>query len=519
MISQPGRTPLARAVIVPLIVILAACGTATRTAPPLACSDLSAWAGDGIAVDSVEEATSASNPVEHCKVAGTIDGTIGFELLLPTAAHWNERFVMGGGGGFVGSVQNSALEPSPGGNALERGFATVGTDTGHTGTGIDASWALDDDEAEINFAHRAVHRTTEAAKEIIEDYYAAPIEYSYFIGCSRGGGQAMIEAQRYPDDYDGIVARAPAFSWPRVGTQFVQIEQRVFPDAENLSEPVITDENRALLERETLGRCDAADGVEDGVLTDPRSCDFDPAELQCSGPADSSCLTEAQLDAVQAIYDGPVVDGQQVFPGFPFGGENDRGGWDTWITGGQDALGPGVPNLHWAFGTEMFKYLIFDDPDFDYSDYDFANWDHDIAAADQLLSALETDLSGLRDSGGKLLFWHGWSDPALTALGTIGYYEAVQAGDPHVRDYSRLFLAPGVLHCGAGPGPDQVDYLSAITSWVEDGQAPEQLLAQKFNAEGQMTLSRPLCAYPQVAVYNGGGDPDDAASFACGTPE
>ena len=329
----------------------------------------------------------------------------------------------------------------------------------------------------------------------------------------------MIEAQRYPDDYDGIVAMAPAYSWPRIGTQFVQIEQRVFPDASHLSQPVITDENRTLLEREILSRCDVADGVEDGLLTDPRSCDFDPAELRCSGAPDSSCLTDAQLDAVQAIYAGPVVNGQQVFPGFPYGGENDPGGWDTWITGGQDALGPGVPNLHFAFGTEMFKYLIFDDPDFDYTSYDFANWDHDIAAADQLLSARDTDLSGLRVAGGKLLFWHGWSDPALTALGTIDYYEAVQAGDPNVRDYSRLFLAPGVLHCGAGPGPDQVDYLSAITSWVEDGEAPEQLLAQKFDVEGRVTLSRPLCAYPQVAIYDGSGDPSDAGSFACREPK
>ena len=154
---------------------------------------------------------------------------------------------------------------------------------------------------------------------------------------------------------------------------------------------------------------------------------------------------------MRAIYSGPEIDGQQVFAGFPFGGENDPGGWDTWITGGEDRFGPGIPNLHWAFGTEMFKYLIFDDPDFDYSRYDFTNWESDIAAADRLLSAVETDLSGLRDSGGKLLFWHGWSDPALTALGTIDYYEAVEARDPQVRDYSRLFLAPGVLHCGGGP--------------------------------------------------------------------
>jgi len=509
---------LVQATALPLVVILTACGSGNDVTTALSCSDLTDWSSPGIAFASVEEAFPEEGPA-HCKVAGTIDGTIRFELLLPMADDWNERFVMGGGGGFVGSVENSALAPMSGGNALERGFATVGTDTGHTGTAIDASWALDNEEAEVNFGHRAIHRTTEVAKEIIVDYYAHPIEYSYFIGCSRGGGQAMIEAQRYPDDYDGIVAMAPAYSWPRLGTGFLQIEQRVYPNPADLSEPVITDENRALLEREILSRCDASDGVEDGLLTDPRTCDFDPADLACSGAADFSCLTANQLEAVRAIYSGPEIDGQQVFAGFPFGGENDPGGWDTWITGGGDRFGPGIPNLHWAFGTEMFKYLIFDDPDFDYSRYDFANWESDIAAADRLLSAVETDLSGLRDSGGKLLFWHGWSDPALTALGTIDYYEAVEARDPQVRDYSRLFLAPGVLHCGGGPGPDRVDYLSAIGGWVEDGQAPDRLLAQKIDEEGQVTVSRPLCSFPQIAVYNGSGDTSSAASFDCEVPE
>ncbi len=517
--NQAWETRSAPVAALLLVVILSACGSGSETPAPLSCPDLVEWVGAGIAVTSVEDSPSTDNLPPHCKVAGTIDGSIQFELLLPAAEDWNERFVMGGGGGFVGSIQNSALAPSPGGNALERGFATVGTDTGHTGTGIDGSWALDNDEAEIDFAHRAVHRTTEVAKEIIEGYYARSIEYSYFIGCSRGGGQAMIEAQRYPVDYDGIVAMAPAFSWPRLATGFLQNEQRIYPDPEDLSEPVITAENRALLEREILSRCDASDGVEDGLLTDPRTCNFDPAELECSAEPTSSCLTTEQLEAVQMVYSGPVVEGRKVFAGFPFGGENDAGGWDAWITGGQDASVSGVPNLHWAFGTEIFKYLIFDDPEFDYSRYDFANWDEDIAAADQLLSATDTDLSGLRDAGGKLLFWHGWSDPALTALGMIDYYESVEADDPEVRDYSRLFLAPGVLHCAGGPGPDRVDFLSAISAWVEEDQAPDQLLAQKLDDEGRVTLSRPLCPYPQIAVYSGTGDTSEAASFSCQAPQ
>ncbi len=190
-----------------------------------------------------------------------------------------------------------------------------------------------------------------------------------------------------------------------------------------------------------------------------------------------------------------------------------------WITGGGNAIAPGVPNLQWAFGTEMYKYLIFDDPDFDYATYDFEGWQKDVAVADERLSATATDLSGLRDAGGKLLFWHGWSDPALTALGTIDYYEAVEAADPGVRDYSRLFLAPGVLHCVGGPGPDRVDLLSAIVDWVELGSAPDRLLASKVDEDGTTRMARLLCPHPEVAVYDGQGDTNDASSFGCQAPE
>jgi feruloyl esterase len=482
---------------------------------PLDCATIGSWSSDGVRVDSAEAVAASEELPVHCKVAGTIGTEVHFELLLPVHEDWNSRFVMGGGGGFVGSVQNMAMAPLPRGNALERGFATVGTDTGHTGTGIDASWALENEEREIDFGYRAVHRTTEVAKAIIQDYYAREIDNSYFIGCSRGGGQAMIEAQRFPDDYHGIVAMAPAYSWPRLAAGLLQNEQKVYPDASDLSSPVITAENRALLEREILGRCDASDGVKDGFLNDPRLCDFDPAELLCEGSPSADCLTAPQLEAVRTIYSGPTIDGAKVFAGFPFGSENELGGWDRWITGGENATAPGVPNLQWAFGTEIYKYLILDDPDFDYTSYDFANWHSDVAVTDERLSAIDTDLMDLRDAGGKLLFWHGWSDPALTALGMIDYYEAVEAADPDVRDYSRLFLAPGVLHCAGGPGPDRVDLLSAIVDWVEQGIAPERLVASKLDSAGATVMTRPLCPYPEIAVYNGEADANDASSFRC----
>ncbi len=383
------------------------------------------------------------------------------------------------------------------------------------GTPIDASWALDNDERERDFADRAVHRTTVTSKEIVATYYGRPADHSYFIGCSRGGGQAMIESQRFPDDYDGIVAMAPAFSWARIGTAFVQNQQLNLPDPTDLSKPVIDAPARALIAAKVEEHCDADDGVVDGLLGDPRTCRFSVADLRCSGPGRDDCLTDAQIAAAQRIYTGPVVDGESVFFGYPYGAEAPRGGWDTWTTGVEREQSTPVPNLHYAFGTQLFKYLVFDDPDFDYSSYDFENWAEDTAHMDRLLSATDTDLGPFRDSGGKLLFWHGWADPALTALATIDYYESVLEGDPSAPDYTRLFLAPGVLHCAGGPGPDRVDFLSAIVDWVENGTAPESLLASKMDGSGQVVVSRPLCPYPEVAVWDGTGDPDRASSFSC----
>ncbi len=506
------------------LLVLAAVGALTLACgangpSSLECVDLATESFGGAVIEFAALVEEGDQPA-HCKVAGTIEGSIKFEVLLPEKDAWNGRFFMGGGGGFVGSVQNTAQQPSPGGTALERGYATSGTDTGHQAPGTDGSWALDNPEAEENFAHRAVHLTAVASKDIVARYYGSPSEYDYFIGCSRGGGQAMISSQRYPDDFDGIVAAAPAYSWAPFIAGFVQTQQAIFPDATNLEEGVITEANRALLEQSILAQCDAADGVEDGFLLDPRTCNFDPAALpRCAGDAaGEDCLTAAQLGAIQAVYGGPEVGGEQVFPGFPLGGENDPGGWDNWITG-SDAIRPtGSPSLHMAFGTNFYKYLVYDDPEWDYTGYDFSTWKQDVAEADALYSADDTDLSAFRDAGGKMIFWHGWSDPAITALGTTQYYEQVEAGDPGVRDYARLFMLPGVLHCAGGPGPDQADWMGAIADWVEDGVAPDEIVTTKFAEGGEPLLSRPACPYPQVARWDGSGDPAQAASFVCADP-
>ena len=492
--------------------VLASCSTALP--PRSSCEGLVSWNSDGVQITVSEIVPAGEAGPAHCKVGGVADGTIRFELLLPE--EWNGKFLMGGGGGFVGSVVNQALRIVPG--LLERGYATVGTDTGHTGSSVDASWALDNPDAEENFAHRAVHRTAVIAEAIIADFYGEPSAYSYFLGCSRGGGQALIEAQRYPGDFDGIVSIAPLQDWPGIGADFVQNMQAVYPDAGDLGTPVITADNRALLEREILAACDAQDGVADGILRDPRACEFDPAELpRCPhGVPHTECLTEAQLAAIQTIYRGAIVDGAEVFPGLPYGSENNAGGWDVWVTGGANALGPDTPSLHYAFGTQMYKYLVFDDPAWDYATYDFADWREETAAAAVLLNSTDPDLRDFRSSASKLILAHGWSDPALTALYAIEYYESAEELDPELREYFRLFLMPGVLHCAGGPGPDQTDWIAALEAWVENGVAPDELVASKLDADGKAVLSRPLCPYPEVAVYDGTGDPNEAQSFNCG---
>jgi feruloyl esterase len=480
---------------------------------------------EAVALQISERQTSPPAPqivrldVPHCKVTGVIDSTINFELLMPD--DWNGKFLMGGGGGFVGSVQNQAQDGLSGGpTPLERGYATAGTDTGHAGAVIDGSWALDDPEAKENFAHLAVHRTAEVSKSIIASFYQGTIDHSYFLGCSRGGGQAMISAQRYPEDFDGIISAAPALDWPGIAAGFIRNQQAVFPDPGNLASPAITSDNRRLLAESIRNTCDSLDGVADGLVNDPRACPFDPANLpRCENEPGPDCVTERQLEAIRTIYEGPRIDGEQVHPGFPFGGESDADGWDLWITRAEPpVLPPDVPNLHYAFGTNLLKYFVHNDPDWTYAGYTFTNWREESAAMAELLNATNPDLSSFRDRGGKAILWHGWSDAALTAFDSIEYYESVEQQDPSVRDYFRMFMMPGVGHCGGGPGPDRVDWISAIEQWVENDTAPERLIASKEDSQGNVAMQRPLCPYPQVATHDGDGDAGLVQSFVCSAP-
>lgn len=435
--------------------------------------------------------------VPFCYVLARISREINFELLLPD--RWNERFLMSGGGGFVGSIQNNLR------SSVNAGYATAGTDAGHKGSGIEADWALNNMERQLDFGKLAVHLTAAVSKFIIHAYYCADPAYSYFLGCSRGGGQAMVEAQQYPEDFQGIVAGAPAFSWPAIGAKFIQNSQKNYPNPKNLSEHVITKDNLRLLQQEILRQCDALDGITDHIINDPGECKFDFSTLPVcpDSQAHADCFTFGQLSAIKTVYDACMSKKDTIYPGFPYGAENEEGGWDVWIAGTNPNFT--TPSLHYLFGINMFKYLVFNDPEWDYGKYEFSNFFEGTRYASAYLDATQTDYTEFKKRKGKMIMYHGWNDPALSAFATIKHYEEVEQKDKNIQSYIRLFLLPGVLHCGGGPGPDEVDWVKLIRDWVENDKAPERVVLSKKEKD-KVVMTRPVFPFPKVAVYSGKGD-------------
>ena len=467
------------------------------------CEKLSELRLPDVKITSSEAVTTGRY---HCKVLGVIGKEIKFEILLPD--DWNGIFIMGGGGGFVGTVQNAVR------SVFNEGYATSGTDTGHDGIkSPGAEWALNNMERQVNFGHLAVHRTAEVSKSIIQSYYGSYPEYSYFAGCSRGGGQAMMEAQRYPEDFDGIVVGAPAFNWTAIASEFIQNTQAVYPNG--FSEPALTGNQIRILQETVLKQCDLIDGVRDSILNDPSECKFDFSLLpKCPGDIPGKdCFTTAQVNSVNQIYDGIETGNGISYPGFPFGGENEPGGWMTWIVGSEEIASKNIyPSMHAYFGIEIFKYLILQDPDWDYTKYDFRGYEKEREYASAYLDATSTDYSGFKNRKGKIIFWHGWNDPALSAFATIGHYNAVKEIDPEISNYMRLYLLPGVLHCGGGTGPSQVDWIALIRDWVENGNAPDRIVARKV-VKGKEIMSGQVFPYPAGTKYDGKGDPDKESGF------
>jgi pimeloyl-ACP methyl ester carboxylesterase len=453
----------------------------------------------------ITEAVTATSPVAHCKVGGVIGKETNFAVWLPD--NWNGKFVMGGQGGFAGSVENQAMTMG----ALQKGYATAGTDTGHKAATPDGSWALGEMERIVNYAHAAIHRTTEVAKHTVKARYGRPAQKSYFAGCSNGGRQALMSAQRYPNDFDAIVAGAPALDFTYISTGFLTITKAMYPDPANLAAPTLSTADREALGKAVLARCDKSDGLEDGVLSDPLSCKFDPATIACKGANAEGCLSKAEIAAVNAVTRPVEVGGKTYFPGFPFGAEANVAGWGTWLVGRKDMIAPGVPSLAHGFGVGFARYFVKQDPAWTTAKFDAAQFAKDAAFMTKTLSANDPDLSAFRGRGGKLLMYHGWADAALSPMMSTGYVDQVYAKDATARNDVRLFMMPGVLHCTGGTGPDRVDYLDIIDKWANGGGAPDELTAGFASGGG----GRKLCAYPKKAVFAGTGDGRDPAQFRC----
>ncbi len=446
----------------------------------------------------------------YCRIAATVDAETQIVALFPD--EWNGRFVMGGGGGYVGAVDNQFS------STVHEGYATVGTDAGHSDNSLSAAWALHNDNRIADFAYRAVHRTAEVTKALIVAYYGRAAEKSYFVGCSNGGREALMEAQRYPDDFDGIVAIAPAYNFLAITTTFVRNLQAQYPTGD-MNAPVVTPAVLDLLSAKVTERCDATDGVRDGSIENPETCAFTLNSLPaCERDiAATRCVTRTQRAAL-STFTSPLAAGTVRYPGQPYGDESHLDGWNAWITGPVPDLLAGsertVPTVQAAFGTEFFKYFVYGDATWRYVGYDLARAGRDGAKVDAIVSATNPDLSAFRARGGKLLLAHGWSDPALNARSTIEYFNAVQARTPQASSFTRLFMMPGVLHCAGGSGCDEVDWAGTIRRWVEQDEAPSRIIARK-ERNGTVVKTHPLCAYPMTARYNGTGDANDAAAFTC----
>jgi feruloyl esterase len=461
---------------------------------------------DATIVSVVGVAAGASGVPGHCEVQVSIapvaGSTIGAVYRLP--ADWNGKVLGIGGGGFAGNVRAEAAS-----DGLARGYAIIQNDLGHaSASALDPSFAIDtagnrNVEGIVDFGHRATHLATVVGKQVAEHFYGRAPERAYWQGCSTGGRQGLAEVQRYPEDYDGVIAGAPVYTPVTYSNAMLRVQMFHAQPGSNL-----TPEQVPAIRAAVLAACDASDGVADGILTDPRTCAWDPAELQCraSGPLAATCLSPAQVETVRTAYSGVRMrDGRFAAMPLMRGGESD---WVARMVG--TAQQPRGVNA--LLGAPFMAYIAVGDPGYDFMTFDAErDWrvlDGGIAAE---VHQQNPNIAPFVARGGKLLLWHGFNDPGPSPLSTVAYYEAVLGAVPNARDSLRLFLAPGVLHCAGGAGPDRFDALTALENWVERGIAPRTMIATKQDSP----LERPLCAYPALPRYRGTGDTNDAASFEC----
>ena len=496
-------------------------GMATAFAPPVqaaaSCESLAALALPNTTITAVQAvAAGGFTPLTplggrgappaavslpaFCRVAATLkpssDSDIKIEVWLPSAG-WNGKFQGVGNGGWTGSINYGALS-----QALRNGYATASTDTGHEGGS--GQFALGHPEKLVDFGWRAVHEMTVQAKSVVNAFYGSAPQRSYWVGCSSGGKQGLKEAQKFPADYDGIVAGAPANYWTHLVTQSLWVAQATLKDPAS----TIPREKYAVIHDAALAQCDARDGVRDGVIEDPARCQFDPKKLLCSNGDGPSCLTAPQVAAAQKIY-APAKNprtGQEIFPGLAVGSEK---GWAA-LAGGPRPL---------SIADDHYKFVVFKNPEWDFRTLDF---DKDLELADRIdrdfeLNANDPNLQAFAARGGKILMYHGWNDQLISPVNSIKYLKSVESalgGPAKAADLMRLFMVPGMAHCAGGDGTSSFDMLKALEQWVEQRQRPVRIVASRFEND-KLVRTRPLCPYPQVATYKGTGSIDQADSFLC----
>jgi len=485
--------------------------------PAIACEqlrslDLSTLAGAPTRILSAQPRPATGGGPEHCTVTGYAAPQVHFELRLPTSG-WTGRYLQLGCGGLCGFLDIAVSLPRTGCLPADTGeFAIAAEDTGHTGASTtDGLWGGSDPQLRVDYGYRSPHVVATAAKAIIGVFYGQAPARSYFVGCSDGGRQALSQAQRFPADFDGIVAGAPANNWVALSAMMLAWPSTVNTDPHG--QPILGPDKLPVLHRAAMDSCDGADGLVDGLIADPRLCAFDPASVRCPQGGDGSgCLTATQVEAARKIYQGPADrHGRHLYPGgAPLGSEL-RWGFERAFMA--------------ALSLNYYQYLAsWQNPPADFSLADVA---FDVSALRRLqqmsglYDATDPDLRAFADRGGKLILWHGWTDSTIPPTGTLAYYDAVvdrTGGLPATQQFARLFLFPGVEHCGGGNAPNTFDLLTPLRSWVEDASPPQRIIATQRTRDGTVIRTRPVFPHPMQARYTGSGSVNDADNFVGVTP-
>ncbi len=483
-----------------------------RVKPRIACADLRSLTGYEFSVLSAVVQPATADAPEYCRVSGQALPEIRFEVGLPSA--WNRRLYMHGNGGFAGESLDQPNRARQRFGVMRKGFVAAATNTGHDAAEEPlATFALHRQKL-IDYAFRSLHVTAETAKKIAAAYFGTPPVRSYFDGCSTGGRQGLILAQRFPDDFDGILVGAPVLNFSGTMVSYAWTAQA-------LARAAIPSAKMALLAGRVYAQCDAKDGLADGLIDDPRRCGFRPAAdlPRCAGETDASdCFTSRQIDTLEKIYAEVTSQGKRLFPGWPVGAEiagaNGRSGWDGWI------IRDGARTTSVAFAESFFGHMGFPEknPGYELSRFDFDKDPQRLEWISGVLDATDPDLTRFRGRGGKIVMYYGWADPALNALMGVEYYEQVLSRmGASTAGFFRLFMVPGMFHCAGGVGCGTFDALTTLIEWVEKGAAPSRIAASALR-DGKVVRTRPLCPYPEVARYSGQGSAEEAANFNCVKP-